>query len=51
MVKFAAGFVTCWYFDRNLPKIIKLLQDTLAKLELKQDLLEHDNPELGDSND
>ena len=47
MKKFALGFAVCWvFFVKYRPETTKFLQDTLAKLELKRDLIQHDNPDL-----
>lgn len=48
MKKFVLGFITCWFFIKyRPPQIIKYLQETTAKLELKQDILKHDHPNFG----
>ena len=46
MIKFAAGFMTAWYIQRNKVEIVKVLRVWIAKLELKNDILKHDNPDL-----
>ena len=46
MKKFAAGFATCWLFFKYSPKIVEVLENTVAKLQLKQDILKHDHPEV-----
>lgn len=50
MRKFMFGFIAALTLEvlvaRNRPVIIKKLEDLKAKLELKRDILIHDNPEL-----
>lgn len=50
MRKFLFGFIAALtlkvFVARNRPMIIKKLEDLKAKLELKRDILIHDNPEL-----
>ena len=46
MMKFTAGFATAWYIQRHKAQIVKVLRIWIAKLELKQDILKHDNPDL-----
>jgi hypothetical protein len=46
VIKFAAGFATAWYIARNRVKIAEFLRRKEAELQLKQDILKHDNPEL-----
>ncbi len=46
MLKFVAGYLTaCMMFKYNY-KIIKFLENEIAKLELKQGMLRHDNPDI-----
>jgi len=49
MIKFAAGFMTAWYIQRNEAKIVKFIrnQHWIEKLELKNDIIKHDNPDVG----
>lgn len=46
MKKFAAGFIVCWLGFRFSPQLIKVIEDATAKLQLKQDILKHDHPEV-----
>lgn len=46
VVGFAAGFTTANYIQRNQVEIAKVLRKWIAQLELKNDILKHDNPDL-----
>lgn len=46
MIKFAMGFATCWYVGKYNTQIREWLQEKIAMLELKRDILEHDNPDI-----
>lgn len=48
MIKFAAGFATCWYLTKpdNFEMIMGWLKKQRDLLELKRDILLHDNPDL-----
>ena len=46
MLKFGLGFVTAVVVIKNLPRITSVLERQLAYLELKRDMLLHDNPDL-----
>lgn len=46
MKNFILGFVAANYLHRNRDFIIKALEKQIAKLELKRDIIEHDNPDL-----
>lgn len=50
MKKFAFGLVAGWVLNNHADpirwKLIKFLDHTIAKLELHQDILKHDNPEI-----
>jgi hypothetical protein len=43
MKGFIAGFATCWYINKHASQINAKLEEWIAKLELKRDLLKHDN--------
>ena len=51
MFKFVAGFIATSIVFTNKDKIVKRLEDVIAKLELKRDILKHDHPELRDGTD
>lgn len=48
MRNFIVGFATSWYLTKHRVEIIDWLNDKIAILELKRDLLKHDNPDLGE---
>lgn len=43
---FVAGYTTCFLVFRNSLKIRRVLEKKIATLELRRDILKHDNPEL-----
>lgn len=43
---FAAGFLTYDIIDKNQDRITDVLRKWIAQLQLKQDILKHDNPNL-----
>lgn len=48
MLKFAAGFATCWALEfvlaKNRKRIGKAITNLGAMIRLKGDILRHDNP-------
>ena len=51
MFKFLAGFAAATLLYKNSPKIVQKLEYVVAKLEMRRDILKHDNPELRESGD
>jgi len=47
MKKFLLGYATCFIIVKYTPEIKKFLDGKIAKWELKQDILKHNNPDLG----
>lgn len=43
---FTAGFLTYYVIDKNQNRIADILRKWIAQLELKNDILKHDNPDL-----
>jgi hypothetical protein len=46
VVGFGAGFVTANYIQKHHVDIKKVVDGWIAKLELQNDILKHDNPDI-----
>lgn len=46
MKNFILGMVAYALFYKNRSVILKVLENLVAKLELKADMIQHDNPDL-----
>lgn len=46
VVGFTAGFATAAYIQKHQVQIRKVVDIWIAKLELKNDILKHDNPDI-----